>query len=166
MHGNYSMDLLHGHDKDLWDDVLTGLFWEELSWNMDEEEPDAALDIALSFDKRYEPAMKTGFVEIFTAMTNLLNPDPTNGVVEYEPVRDQLIEIYGPCLNDLDFEFVFIFARQQHSRGEIWLQRLMDFATICVNRWKERKVQVAVYAQVVSYSVDVPGIRNACIKWS
>ena len=163
MHGNYSMDLLHGHDKDLWDDVLTGLVWEELSWVMEEEEPDAAVDIALAFDKANEAAMKTGFLEIFTAMTNLMNPDPTTGYVKYELVLDQLIETYGPCLNDLDFVWVFRFAFHQRS---IWLERLRNFTTICVSRWKERKMQIAVYAHVAFYPVKVPGIKNACIKWS
>ena len=163
--GNYSMDMLQGHDRDWWTDVQTGLDWEELSWKMEEEEPDAALVISVSLNKRNEAAMKTGHLEIFTAMTNLLNPDPTNGIVEYEPVRDQLIELYGPSVNDLDFVFVFRFAMSAGGKGSIWLERLRNFTTIFVNQ-KKRKMQMSVYAQVAPYPVAVPGIKNACLKWS
>ena len=113
--GNYSMDLLQGHDRDWWLDIQTGLEWEELHWKMDEEEPDAALVISVSLNKKNELAMETGHIEIFTAMANLMNPNPANGVVECEPVRDQLIDLYGSVVNNLDF--VFCFSLWYGGRG-------------------------------------------------
>ena len=164
--GNYCMDLLQGHDRDWWLDIQTGLEWEELHWKMDEEEPDVALVIAVSLNKKNAVAMETGHCEIFTAMANLLNPDPMNGnIVEFEPVRDQLIDLYGSSVNNLDLVFVFRFAMAAGGKGSIWLQRLSNFTTIFVNQ-KKRKMQMAVYAQIAPYPVAVPGIKNACLKWS
>ena len=50
--GNYSMALLEGHDKEWHSDILTGLEWEELAWDMDVEEPDAALVISVALNKK------------------------------------------------------------------------------------------------------------------
>jgi hypothetical protein len=163
--GNYSMSLLEGHDLDWFRDIQAGLEWEELRWEMDEEEPDAALVISVSLNKKNEAAMETGHLEIFTAMKNLLNPDPANGVVEYEPVRDQLIEWYGSSVNNLDLVFVFRFAMAAGGKDSIWLQRMGDFTTIFVNQ-KKRKMQMCVYAVIAPYPVAVPGVKNACLKWS
>ena len=63
--GNYSMDLLEGHDRDWWLDIQTGLEWEELSWKMDEEEPDVALVLSVSLNKKNEMAMESGHLENF-----------------------------------------------------------------------------------------------------
>ena len=124
--GNYSMDLLQDHDRAWWTDVQTGLDWEELSWQMDVEEPDAALVISVALNKRNEAAMNTGHLEIFIGMTNLLNPDPDTGVVMYEPVRDQLVDVYGPSVNDVDFIFVFRFAMAAGGKMSIWIARLKN----------------------------------------
>ena len=156
--GNYSMDLLHGHDRDWWTDVQTGLDWEELHWKIDEEEPDAALVISVSLNKKNEAAMETGHLEIFTAMKNLLDPDPANGVVKYEPVRDQLIEWYGSSVNNLDYVFVFRFAMAAGGKNSIWLKRLSDFTTIFVNQ-KKRKMQMGVYAVIVPYPTAAPALK-------
>ena len=54
--GNYSMASLRGHDKDWHSDILQGLDWEELSWKMDDEEPDAALAISIALNKNNDAA--------------------------------------------------------------------------------------------------------------
>ena len=100
---------------------------------MDEEEPEAASVISVSLNKKNEHAMDTGHLEIFVAMTNLLNPDPTSGIVEYDPVRDQLIELYGSHVDNPDFVYVFKFAMTAGGRGSIHLRRLKNFTTIFVN---------------------------------
>ena len=50
--GNYSMALLAGHDRDWHIDVLGGLEWEELAWQMDVEEPEASQIISLALNKK------------------------------------------------------------------------------------------------------------------
>ena len=157
--GNYSMALLEGHDRDWYLDIQTGLEWEELHWKMDVEEPDAASVISVSLNKKNELAMETGHLEIFAAMTNLLNPDPANGIVEYEPVRDQLIDLYGSSVNNPDFVFVFRFAMAAGGRGSIRFQTLKNFTTIFVNQ-KKRKMQTAVYALIAQYPVAFPGVKK------
>ena len=49
--------------------------------------------------RKNDAAMKIGHLEILAALTLLCKPDPLNGVVEYEPVRHQLIDMYGPAVD-------------------------------------------------------------------
>ena len=111
--GNYSMALLEGHDNEWHSEILTGLEWEELSWEMDVEEPDAALVISVALNKKNESAMNIGHLEIVAAMHKLLNPDPKDGSVAYEPVRDKLIELYGWNVDNPEFVFVYRFLWRQ-----------------------------------------------------
>jgi len=96
--GNYSISLLEGHDRDWYLDLQTGLDWEVLRWQMDEEEPEAASVMSVSLNKSNSNAMNAGHLEIFTATTNMMHPDPLNGIVTYEPVSEQLIKLYGPLV--------------------------------------------------------------------
>ena len=90
---------------------------------MDVEEPEAALDIPVAFHKKNEAATKIGHCEILAALTNLCNPDPTTGSVEYIPVRDRLIDLYGAAVDHPDFYFcvslylVVRWSKQCASRG-------------------------------------------------
>ena len=111
--GNYSMALLKGHDPDWFSDIQTGLEWEELHWKMEVEEPDAAMVISVALNKKNDAAMKSGHLEILAALRSFRTPDPRSGVVEYEPVRDSLLDLYGPAVDNPDFVFVFRFAWRQ-----------------------------------------------------
>ena len=108
--GNYSMALMQGHDSDWFHDIQIGLEWEELSYTMEDEEPDAAWTISVAFNKKNDAAMKIGHLEILAALTLLCKPDPLSGVVEYEPVRDQLIDMYGPAVDHPDFVYLFALS--------------------------------------------------------
>ena len=91
--------------------MQTGLDWEVLEWKMDEEEPDVVSVISVSLNKKNGHAMNAGRFEIFVAMANLLNPDPANGIVTYEPVRDQLIELYDSNVDIPDFFFALLWRQ-------------------------------------------------------
>ena len=73
--GNYSLALLEGHDGEWHFDVLTGIEWEELSWKMDEEEPQAALDISVALNKKNEAAMEIDHLEILGRLAALSSSD-------------------------------------------------------------------------------------------
>ena len=90
--GNYSMANVKSHDDAWAKDCHSGLEWELLSWKMDEEEPDAALIISISFNKKTKAAMKTGHPAIMSTLVRLCKPDPS-GSVHFDPVRDKLIEM-------------------------------------------------------------------------
>ena len=111
------MPLVAGRDGEWHSDILRGLEWEELSWQMDVEEPNASLDISVALNKRNEAAMKIGHLEIVKTMQALLNPDPTTGVVKYEPVRDKLIELYGSNVDNPECLYVFRFYMGQELMG-------------------------------------------------
>jgi len=145
--GNYCMDLLQGHDKDWYTEVCSGLEWEVLSWKMDVEEPEAALTISIALNKRNEAAMKTGHLEILATMIGLANPDPLSGAVLYEPIRDRLIDLYGPCADNAQYIWCFRFVLAQGGSASPWLERLKNFTSNFVNQ-KLRKLPLEVYERV------------------
>ena len=61
---------------------------------MDIEQPDAALIISIALNKKNEVAMKTGHLEIMSALQSLCKPNP-QGEVPYEPVKEKMIDLYG-----------------------------------------------------------------------
>ena len=164
-YGNYSMASLRGHDKDWHSDILQGLDWEELSWKMDDEEPDAALAITIALNKKNDAAMSTGHLEIVKAMQSLLKPSPKDGRCAYEPVRDKLIEWYGCNVDNPEFCYVYRFFMAAGGEGSPFYKKLADFTTIFVNQ-KKRKMQLGVYALLSKYPVKYPSFKNACLKWS
>ena len=46
--------------------------------------------------------MKTGHLEIMATLVKLCEPDP-QGAVQFEPVRDKLIELYGSAVDHPEF---------------------------------------------------------------
>ena len=74
--GRYSLVKVQAHDADWGQDCLSGVKWEMLSHNMDDEEPDAALIISIALNKKNEVAMKTGHLEIMSTLVDLCKPNP------------------------------------------------------------------------------------------
>ena len=142
--GNYSMELLLGHDSEWHQDCLIGIQWEVLSHKMEDEEPDAARIICVALNKRNEAAMKTGHLEIMSTLTSLCIPHPTSGPVAYEPVRDKLLDLYGADVDHPDFVHWFRFILAAGGAGSLHLADLTDFTTVFVNQ-KLRKIQISVY---------------------
>ena len=163
--GNYSLALLEGHDSEWHFDVLTGIEWEELSWKMDEEEPQAALDISVAFNKKNEVAMKIGHLEILVALAGLCTPDPKSGTVEYIPVRDRLIDLYGSAVDHPEFIYLFRFVLMSGGATSVHLANLKEFTTIFVNQ-HIRKMQMTAYVIVSRYPVKIRRVSNASLKWA
>ena len=78
--GCYDIEKLKESDSTWYEHIITGNGWELLDAKMDEEEPDASLDISVALNKRNEAAMSTGHTEIFRALVELCKPDPRPAV--------------------------------------------------------------------------------------
>ena len=72
---------------------------------MDVEEPDGALVISISLNKKNEASMKTGHTEIMNTLLGLCKPGPHDvlGQVPWEPVRDKMLDLYGAAVEHPDF---------------------------------------------------------------
>ena len=162
--GNYCLTKVQSHDKEWARACHSGLEWEKLSWKMDVEEPDAALIISIALNKKNEAAMKTGRLEIMKTLVALCEPTP-DGVVHFDPVRDQLIELYGTAVDHPDFVNAFRLVMVAGGSSSMHMQDLQDFTTVYVNP-KLRKMRMEAYTVVAPYPIDFPKIKNACLKWA
>ena len=162
--GNYSMDKLKAHDPEWAQSCHAGVEWEVLSWKMDVEEPEAALLISIALNKTNEASMKTSHTEIMATLVALCKPDP-RGIVQFDPVRDKLVELYGGAAEHPDYTHAFKLVIDAGGCGSTHMEDLHQFTKVFVNP-KVRKLRMETYATVASYPVDFPKIKNACIKWS
>ena len=106
--GNYDCDALKRFDESWGELVDHGMPWEILSAQMDIEEPEAALTISIALNKKNEAAMETGHTEIMKTLVSLCKPSPGAGalqstVVEFEPIRNKMLDLYGSSVDHPDF---------------------------------------------------------------
>ena len=152
-------------DDDEWaQGCFRGLEWEVLSWKMDVEEPNAAQAISIALNKKNEVAMKTGHLEIMSTLVNLCNPKHSKEV-PFEPVRDQLIDLYGAAVDHPDFVHAFRLVIDAGGARSVHMHDLETFTAVHVNQ-KLRKMRMEVYSIVAPYPLEFPKIKNACLKWS
>ena len=161
--GKYDLEKVGAHDSEWGRQCEGGLEWEILSWRMDEEEPKAALAISIALNKKNEVAMKTGHLEIMSTLVGLCRPDP-QGCLPFEPVRDQLIDLYGSEIDHPDFLHLFKLVCDAGGEGSIHLKDLFSFTSVFVNP-KVRKMRMEAYGVIAPYPVEFPRIKNACLKW-
>ena len=162
--GNYSMSALRSHDEEWWRGCQLGIEWEVLSWKMDEEEPHAASIICIALNKKNEVAMKTGHLEIMSSLVSLCVPD-CRGNVQFDPVRDKLIDLYGSAVDHPDSVHAFRLVMAAGGADSVHMTELLqDFTTVFANQ-KLRKMRMEAYAVVAPYPVEFPRIKNACLKW-
>ena len=93
-------------DSTWYEHIITGNGWELLDAKMDEEEPDASLDISVALSKRNEAARSTGHAEIFRALVELCKPDPrttvAGGPERFDEIRSRMIDLYGSAADHPD----------------------------------------------------------------
>ncbi len=73
---------------------------------MEVEESFAALVISIALNRKNEASMKTGHLEIMSTLVALCTPDP-QGSVQFHPVRNKLIDLYGLAVDHPDFIHAF-----------------------------------------------------------
>ena len=162
--GKYDLEKVRAHDEEWGRQCEGGLEWEVLSWKMDEEEPEAALVISITLNKKNEAAMKTGHLEILTTLVGLCKPDP-RGCVPFEPVRDRLIDLYGAEIDHPDFLHLFKVVIDAGGEGSIHMKDLFAFTAVFVNP-KVRKMRMGAYGVIAPYPEEFPRLKNACLKWA
>ena len=105
--GMLSLALVKAKDAEWGDLCEKGITWEMLSPDMDVEEPEAALIISISLNKKNEASMKTAHTEIMTTLVGLCKPSPGSLEVPFEPVRERMVELYGAAVDHPDFHKAF-----------------------------------------------------------
>ena len=144
-----------------------GLPWEVLSHAMDTEEPEAALIISIALNKKNDTAMATGHTEIMNTLVSLCKPDPKahSAVVEFEPIRDKMVDLYGCLVDHADFHHAFRFVLDAGGADSRHLKDLHDFTSVHVNP-KMRKLRFEAYAVVAPLPYQYIRLKNALLKWA
>lgn len=163
--GTYDIDLLRSYDPEWADHVNKGNAIEILVPEMDVEEPEAALVISIALNKRNEAAMETSHTEIMNTLVGLCKPEPSavDGVVQFEPIRNHMVDLYGVAVDHPDFHHCFRLVMDAGGSESPHMKDLHDFTSIHVNS-KLRKLRIESYAVVTVVGHDLPKFKNAMIK--
>ena len=165
--GNYCMERVRTVDNAWAELTEKGLGWEVLAWQMDVEEPEAALVISTALNKKNEAAMKIAHTEIMNTLVSLCKPEPGDmeGVVRFEPLRDRLVDLYGAAVDHPDFVQAFRLVLDAGGHDSPHMADLHQFTKVFVNP-KVRKMRFEAYAVVAPYPLRYPRVKNACLKWA
>ena len=133
---------------------------------MDTEEPEAALVISISLNKKNEAAMTTGHTEIMHTLGALCKPDPHDlCTVLFEPVRDKMVELYGCQVDHHDFHHAFRLVMDAGGADSVHMKDLHDFTAVHVNP-RVRKLRFETYAVVAPLDQAFPRLKNSLLKWT
>ena len=77
--------------------------------------------------------MKTCGLEIWNTLVGLCKPDPHTGLTPYDPIRDKLIELYGPAADSQYLVSMFRLVLDVGGASSPHIQDLMDFTSVFVS---------------------------------
>ena len=163
-HGNYCLARLKEIDLDWWQS-LYGTEYEVLSYKMDVEDPDGAQIISIAGNLSLSIGMERTHLEIWSALENLCDPSPRSGQIEWEPVRDKLIDMYGEDANDINLVEMFKFILSAGAKGSPHLKDIQNFMQVYVNP-KKRKMLTGAYGVFCQYPVEFVHLKNALLKYT
>ena len=135
---------------------------------MDIEEPEAALTISIALNKKNEAAMETGHTEIMKTLVSLCKPSPgslQSTVVEFEPIRNKMLDLYGHSVDHPDFFKAFQLVLDAGGAESPHMADLQDFTGVFVNP-KMRKLRFETYSLVAPLPIIFPRLKNAIVKWT
>lgn len=163
--GNYDMQKIKEHDLVWYDLIAGGLVWEVLDCSMDVEEPDAARLISVALNRRTAVAMKTSPLEIWSALRSLCKPDPTTGGLAFEPVKDQLIRLFGFGVDQCGLSSAFQLIMDVGGGDSAYLVHLQEFTDTFVNP-KKRKLKWDTYTTVAEIPIAFPNFKIALLLYT
>ena len=109
--------------------------------------------------------MKTSHTEIMNCLGALCNPRPGGHEVPWEPVRDRMIELYGPAVDHPDFFSAFRLMLDLGGGNSPHAQDLKEFTACFVNA-KVRKMRFEAYPVVTGVPLTYPKVKVAMMKWA
>ena len=165
VHGLYCQEKLRQFCPTFAEFVDRGLPWELLSHQMDVEEPGAALEIAIALNKKNAAAMATAHTEIMRTLVGLCKPDPHSTVVEFDPLRSRMVDLYGADVDNGDFHHAFRLVMDAGGSESPHMADLLDFTQQNVNP-KVRKLPFSAYSVVSGLPYSFPKLKNALVKWA
>ena len=162
---------LKEYDPSWYEHIYNGNAWEILDGIIDEEEPNATLDISVALNKRNEASMAAGHTEIFRALVDLCKPNPVPAVAgkqlqdEFEEVRLRMIDLYGSAVDHPDFHHCYRLVLDAGGRGSQHLKNLYEFTQVHVNP-KVRNIRFDTYAMMAPLPHSLPRVKMALLKWT
>ena len=158
------MQKIKDHDP-VWHDLIEGgLMWEILDCKMDLEEPGAAKIISIAFNRRTAVAMNTSPLEIWSALRSLCKPDPVTGVLAFEPVRKDLIDLFGFGVDQCGLSSAFQLIMDLGGGDSGYLEQLQEFTDLFVNP-KKRRLKWEAYETVAAIPIEFPSFKIAFIMY-
>ena len=162
--GGYDMQKIKGHDR-VWHDLIEGgLTWEILDRRMDLEEPGAAKIISVALNRRTSVAMRTSELELWSALRSLCKPDPVTGVLAFEPVRKNLIDLFGVAVDQCGLSSAFQLIMDLGGGDSAYLEHLQEFTDLFVNP-KKRRLKWEAYDAVAGIPIEFPSFKVATIMY-
>ena len=103
-------------------------------------------------------------------LVSLCKPSPKDGeigstVVEFEPIRSKMLDLYGASVDHPDFFKAFQLVVDAGGAGSPHMLDLQEFTGVFVNP-KMRKLRFETYAVVAPLPVALPRVKNAILKWT
>ena len=100
-------------------------------------------------------------------MQGLCQPgkDDLDGKVPFQHVREKMLEFFGSQVDHQEFHKAFIFILDAGGADSPHLKDLNSFTAVFVNP-KKRKMRFEAYGVVVTYPLEFPRIKVACLKWA
>ena len=128
---------------------------------MDVEEPEAAMIISVSLNKKNEASMKTSHTEIMNTLVGLCAPSPNDveSKVPFEPVREKMIEYYGASVDHPEFYHAFRVVMDAGGHDSLHMADLHEFTKVYVNP-KLRNMRFEADGVVSVYPVPFPRIKK------
>ena len=128
--GRYSMEKIRTRDP-AWEQLINrGLRWQVLSWKV-MLEPGAVVVITNALNLKNSTALEVGQGEIFRYMCTLTNPWPQP--TYFEPIRDQLIRMYGTEGQDPNLLGAFQFIMEAGGKDSPHMTDYKDVIAMFVD---------------------------------
>ena len=103
----YSITKLRTVDPEWYNAIVGGCEWEILSSDMDTEEPEAALTIALALNTKNKIAQAAGHLEMMRTMKGLIKPDPHTLDMPWATVKASMVKAFGNAVLHDSFKDAF-----------------------------------------------------------
>ena len=112
--------------------------------------------------------METGHTEVMQTLVSLCRPSPgsyPSTVVEFEPIRSKMLDLYGASVGHPDFYKAFQLVLDAGGADSPHMLDLQEFQGVLVNP-KIRKLRFETYGVVAPLPVALPRVKNAILKWT
>lgn len=160
--GRYSMAKIRARDPDWEGLILRGLKWQKLSWKV-MLVPGAVITISNALNIKNSIAMEVGQNEIFRYMCSLTNPHPQPTL--FDPIRDQVIQAYGPNGQDPNLVHPFQFVLEAGGKDGLVITDYQNFQELFCDP-RNRKLDFSAYKVINLIPPEFPRFKLAVLLYT